>query len=78
MVCLILIRRFNVGEAGERLFHQLKQTKGFSLHSLPSVSFQPRRLWSRDPPELNMEAQCVNGNAVWGRGGKVRLGLELL
>lgn len=78
MVCLNLIRRFKGREAGERLFHQLKQTKGFGLHSWPSVSFQSRRLWSREPPEVNVEAQCGNGDAIWGKGGKVRVGLELL
>lgn len=78
MVCLNLIRRFNGREAGERLFLQLKQTKGFGLHSWPSVNFQSRRLGSREPPEVNVEAQCGNGDAIWGKGGKVRVGLELL
>lgn len=78
MVCLNLIRRFNVREARERLFHQLKQTKGFGLHSLPSVSFQPRRFWSREHPELNVVAQCVNGDTISGKEEKVRVDLELL
>lgn len=78
MVCLNLIRRFNVKETRERLFHQLKQGKSFSLHSLRTVSFQPRRLWPREPPELHMGALCKWCHNQGERRKGVRVVLELL
>lgn len=78
MVCQNLIRGFNRREDSEKLFHQLMQIKGFSLHGLPSVSFQPKRPRCRKPPELNAGALCINGNTVQGKGVEVRMDLELL
>lgn len=81
MVLQNLIRRFSGRETKGKLLHQLKQTKGFRLHELPSLRFQHRRLWPREHPELNGEGggtQYVNGNAIWERGGKVRVYLEML
>lgn len=54
MACQNLTRGFNRREDSEKLFHQLKQIKGFSVHGLPSVSFQP----SVESPKLNVEL-CV-------------------
>lgn len=78
MVCQNLIRGFNRREDSEKLFHQLKQIKGFSLRGLLSVSFQPKRLCCRKAPGLNVGALCVNGNTIRGKGVKVRVDLELL
>lgn len=79
MILQNLTRRFNGKKIKGKLFHQLKQTKGFSLHGLPTVRFQHRTLWTREPLSWMVGGiKCVEGNEFWEREGQVRVYLEML